>query len=91
MEQFNPTFQNSESFVIFKNSIIKFTKPSPSNVFDCDNLKGITRLSIGLSHLREHKSKHIFQDCLNRICSWSLDIESNSHFLFQCPIFNDER
>ena len=44
-----------------------------------------------MSHLREHKSKHNFQDCLNPICSCGLDIESTSHFLLHCPSFNDER
>ena len=44
-----------------------------------------------MSHLREHKFKHNFQDCLNPICSCGLDIESASHFLLHCPTFNDER
>ena len=46
---------------------------------------------IGMSHLREHKFKHNFQDCLNSICSWGLDIESASHFILRCPTFNYER
>ena len=46
---------------------------------------------IGMSHLREHKFKHNFQDCLNPICSCDLDIESTSHFLLYCTTFNDER
>ena len=44
-----------------------------------------------MSHLREHRFKHNFQDCLNPICSCGLDIESTSHFLLHCPTFNDER
>ena len=44
-----------------------------------------------MSHLREHKFKHNFQDCLNPICSRGVDIESISHFLLHCPTFNDER
>ena len=44
-----------------------------------------------MSHLREHKFKHNFQDCLNPICSCGLDIESTSHFLLHCSTFNDER
>ena len=44
-----------------------------------------------MSHLREHKFRHIFQDCLNPICICGLDIESTSHFLLRCPTFNDER
>ena len=44
-----------------------------------------------MSHLREHKFNHNFQDCSNPICSCGLDIESTSHFLLHCPTFNDER
>ena len=46
---------------------------------------------MSLRYLREGKFKHIFQDYLNLICSCGLDIESTSHFLLHCPIFNDER
>ena len=66
----------------------------PSNVFNCDNHKGIrliTRLRVGMCHLREHKFKHNFQDCLNPICGCGLDIESSSHFFLHCPTFNDEQ
>ena len=44
-----------------------------------------------MSHLREHKFKHNFQDCLNPISSCGLDIESTSQFLLYFPTFNDER
>ena len=90
----DPILRNSKSFVVFKNSMLKFIRPSPSNVFDCNNYKGIrliTRLRVGMRHLREHKFKHNFQDCLNQICSCGLDIETTSHFLLHCPSFNDER
>ena len=52
--------RNSKSFVDFKNSILKFIRPSPSNVFNCSSHKGIrliTRLRVGMSCLREHKFK----------------------------------
>ena len=90
----DPTLRNSKRFVDFKNSILEFIRASPSNVFNCNNHKGIkliTRLRVGMSHLREHKFKHNFQDCLNPICGCGLDIESTSHFLLHCPTFNDER
>ena len=64
----DPTLWNSTSFVVLKNSILKFIRPSPRNVFNCNNYKGIrliTWLRVGISHLREHKSKRNFQVCLN--------------------------
>ena len=88
----DPTRRNSKSFVDFKNNILKFIRPSPSNVFDGSNYKGIrliTQLRVGISHLREHKFKHDFQDCLNLICSCGLDIELRHIFLstFSFPLY----
>ena len=54
-------------------------------------IKLITRLRLGLSHLRDHKSKHSFLDCLNPICCCGKDIETTLHYLLHCPIFSDER
>ena len=51
----------------------------------------ITRLRLGLSHLRQHKFKHSFQDSLNPFCSCGLDIESTAHFLLHCPTYIIER
>ena len=50
-----------------------------------------TRLRLGLSHLREHKFKHSFQDTLNPLCSCGLDIETTSHYFLHCPLFHAER
>ena len=49
------------------------------------------RLRLGLSHLREHKFKHNFQNCLNPLCSCGLEIESTSQILLHCPIFRNDR
>ena len=54
-------------------------------------IKLITRLGLGLSHLREHKFKHSFQDTLNPLCNCGQDIESTTHFFFHCPFFFNER
>ena len=37
----DPTLLSSKFFVDFKNRILKFIRPSPSNVFNCNNHKGI--------------------------------------------------
>ena len=51
----------------------------------------ITRLRLGLSHLRDHKLKHSFQDCLNPICSCGIEVETTAHFLLHCPNYLHER
>ena len=86
--------RNSSSSNIFRKSILKFIRPSANSLFNCHNPKGIkfiTRLRLGLSHLREHKFKHSFQDSLNSFCSCGLNIESTAHFLLHCPTYIIEK
>ena len=84
-----------ESLNIFKKKKnLKFIRPSQNRVYNCHNPKGIkllTRLRVGLSHLREHKFKHSFQDTLNPICTCGEDIETTSHYLLHCPDYLEER
>ena len=66
---------------------MKFIRPSGSNVFRCHNPKGVkllTRLKLGLRHLREHKFKHGF-------CSSGQDIETSTHFLLHCSNYSSDR
>ena len=58
----------------------------------CTNPKGIqslTRLILGLSHFREHKFKHNFQETLNPIFNCGEDIETSSHYLLHCSLMKD--
>ena len=51
------------SFTDFKKN--SFIRPKANSAFNCNSSKGlklVTRLRQGLSHLREHKFKHSFQD-----------------------------
>ena len=78
---------NSESLSNFKKSLLKFKHPSGSSVFRCHNpweVKLLTRLRLGLSHLCECKFKHGFQDSFNPVCSCRSDIETSAHFLLHC-------
>ena len=49
------------------------------------------RLRLGLSHLREHKFKHNFQETLNPLCNCAHGIESTTHFFLHCPLSTNER
>ena len=91
MEQ---AIHSSENLFIFKKKLLKFIRPSGNSVFRCHNPKGIkllTRLRLGLSHLREHKFKHGFVDSLNPICSCGQNIETSTHFLLHCSNYPNER
>ena len=50
----------------------------------------MTRLRLGLSHLREHKFDHNFQNCFKPFCSCGMDIKLMSHFFLNCPLFDDK-
>ena len=54
------------------------------NIFNPVGLKYLTSLRFELSRLNEHKFNHNFQDCINPLCSCSLEPEFNSHFFLRC-------
>ena len=88
------SIRNSSSLNIFRKSILNFIRPSPNSLFNCHNPKGIkviSRLRLGLSHLREHKFKHSLQNYLNPFCSCGVDIESTAHFFLHCLMYITER
>ena len=87
--------KNSESIVTFKKIILSFIRPSANSTFNYHNPRGIkllSRLRLGLSHLREHKFKHSFQDSLNPFCSCGKgEVETSSHYLLHCSNYSEER
>ena len=82
----------SESFLSFKNFLLKIGRPTAKpthNIHNPIGLKFLTSLRLGLSHLNKHKFKHNFQDCVNPLCSCSLETESLSHFFLHCHHFRN--
>ena len=81
-------------FEVFKNSLLKFIRPSPNTLFSVSDSLGIkllTRFRLGLSHLREYKFNRNFQDTINPLCYCSLESESITHFFLRCQNFRDLR
>ena len=85
----------TSSFNIFRANLIKIIRPIPNSVFGIFNplgLKLITRLRLGLSHLNEYRfNHHNFNDCINPLCTCSLDIESTVHYFLHCNYYNSAR
>ena len=76
-DRLNMQIRRSESFLSYKNSLLKIGRPTfkPTyNIHYPTGLKFLNRLRLGLSHLNKHKFKHNFQDCVNPLCSCSLEI-----------------
>ena len=85
---------NSDSLKVFKLSLLNFFRPVANSVFEINNpygLKLLTRLCLGLSHLRYYKFRHNFQDCINAICACGLEIETTTYFLLHCSLFQSAR
>ena len=88
------SIRNAISLESFKKSILKFIRPCPNSVFNIHNPMGIkllTRLRLGLSHLREHKFNHNFQDSVNPLCNCGLEVETTTHFFLHCLNFTTIR
>ena len=100
--------RNTASLSVFKTNLLKFIRQSGNSVFNCHNskeIKYLTRLRLGIIHLRQHKFKHKFkhsnniqsilnskiQDTLNPFCSCGLDVDTNTHFFLYCPLFTNVR
>ena len=61
------TFQNSKSYIIFKNSLLKIGRPVPKPTFDIQSplvLELLTHLRLRLSNLYGHTFNHNFEDCI---------------------------
>ena len=93
--QLNPELQNSVSLQSFKRSLLLFIRPTASPIYTIHHARGLkflTRLRLGLSHLREHKFRHNFNDTINPFCPCGTNsIESAEHFLLHCPNFSTYR
>ena len=74
---------------------LKFIRRTPRGYFNCYNCKEIrqvAQLHQRLSRLQEHKFNLNFQDSINLLCGFGMNIESNSHFFsLHCPLFHDKR
>ena len=60
-------------------------------IFITHGIKLLTRLQLGLSHLRDRKFRHCFQDTPNPLCDCSNDTETTTHFFLHCPSFHTPR
>ena len=86
--------RSSESISVFKKRLLAFIRPvenSVFNIFEPNGLKLLTRLRLGLSHLNEHRFRHNFENCVNTLCSCSLETEDTLHYLLHCHHFSQHR
>ena len=83
--KFDLEIRKSKSDAIFRNVLLKIGRPTQCSVYRIHNptrLKLFPRLSLGLSHLSEHRFNHDFQSCINPLRSRSLQL--NQANIFYC-------
>ena len=83
--------QNDKSFMVFRNTLLKIARPTQNSIFKIHDLlavKFLRRLRLGVSHLNKYRCRHNFQNCLNLLCSCSLEVESTVYFFLHCHHFN---
>ena len=86
--------RNSGSLSIFKKNLHNFIRPCANSIFNIrkpHRIKLLTRFRLGLSHLRDHKYRHCFQDTLNPLCDCDNDTETTTNFFLYCPSFHTPR
>ena len=82
------------TYSVFREHLLNVIQPQPTATFNLYNFAGLhlfKRLWLGLSHSNEHRFNHNFQNCINPLCTCSLEVESTSHFFLHCLHYNDIR
>ena len=93
--ELDPDLIKLSSLAAFKNALLSFVRPTPNSIYGTHNSSGIallTRLRVGLSHLREHRFRHNFAIIEDPFCTCRTNsIETTEHYLMHCPNFSSHR
>ena len=82
------------TYNVFRNHLLKSIQPLSNPIYNIHDPLGIrllTRLRLGLSHLNEHRFNHNFDNCINPLCTCTLETESTTHFFLHCHFFTNIR
>ena len=92
MKSIDMKIRKANSLMSFKKFLLRVGQLTAMLTYGIHNsvgLKILTRFRLRLSHLNEHKFKHNLKDCVSPLCSFSLEIESPSHFFLHCHYFTN--
>ena len=82
------------SFQSFRRVLSKSIIPVPNSLFDaCDphGVKLLTRLRVGLSHLKEQKFRHGFSDTVDPFGPCNMETKTVTYFYLRCLNSNNLR
>ena len=93
--QLSNYIKTAPSLSVFKKRLMDFFAVANKSLYGIHNPQGIkllTRLRVGLSHLRAHKYTHNFKDTTNPICPCGLnESETLEHYMLFCLSYSDPR
>ena len=75
------------TYNVFRIHLLKSIRPLANSIYNIHDPLGIrllTRLRLRLSHLNKHRFDHNFDNCINPLCTCTLEIESTTHFFLHC-------
>ena len=84
----------NSTYPVFRNHILKILQAVSNLVYNIQNfisLKLQTRLRLGLSHYSGHRFNLNFQNCMNPLYTFNLDVESTVQFFLHCHHNNNIR
>ena len=86
--------EGNVSYHKLKSFLRKSIRPNPKEIYgihDPTGLRYLFQIRTSLSPLRSHKYRRGFQDTPTDICSCNQTAEDTRHFLFECPLFTNDR
>ena len=88
-----PELRQTDKMSTFKSVLKGMIVPEEKSIFKIHNknLSYLYQLRVGLSPLRAHKFRHNFLDTPDDLCTCQSGIESTTHFLLKCPLFDVHR
>ena len=75
------------TYSVFRKHLCKVIRPQPSATFNSCNCAGLCllkKVTVGLSHLNEHRFNHNFQKCTILLFACSLEVKSACYFPQHC-------
>ena len=79
---------------LFRNHLLKSVRLLANLIYNIHNPLGIpllTRLRLGLSHLNKHRFNQNFDNCINPLCTCTLEAESTTDFFLHCRYYKNIR
>ena len=82
----------NSTYPVFRNHLLKIIQPVFNTAYNIENYIGLKLLTrLGLSHVNEHRFSHNFQNCINPLCTCSLEVELTVYFFLHCHHYHNIR